>query len=131
MSEPSLPRKSAFRDRVRSFRCAARGLFGLIRSEHNARLHLAATIIVCALAAWLRVTVNDWCWLAAAITMVWTAEALNTALERLADAATPEFHPLVGQAKDLAAAAVLIAALGAAVIGVLVLGPPLIKQFTL
>jgi diacylglycerol kinase (ATP) len=57
---------------------------------------------------------------------VWTAEALNTALEFLADAASPEFHPLVGHAKDVAAGAVLISAAGAVVIGLLVLGPHVI-----
>jgi diacylglycerol kinase (ATP) len=54
---------------------------------------------------------------------VWTAEALNTAFEFLADVASPEFHPLVQHSKDVAAGAVLIAAIGSVVIGILVLGP--------
>jgi diacylglycerol kinase (ATP) len=54
---------------------------------------------------------------------VWTAEALNTALEFLADVASPEFHPLVGKAKDVAAGGVLISAIGSVGIGLLVLGP--------
>ena len=58
---------------------------------------------------------------------VWTAEALNTAFEFLADAASPNFHPLVKKAKDVAAGAVLISAIGAVVIGVLVLGPHVMK----
>ena len=56
------------------------------------------------------------------------AEAFNTALELLADQASPEWRPDIGRAKDLSAAAVLIAALGAAIIGVLVLGPPLLER---
>ena len=59
-------------------------------------------------------------WIVVAITLVWSAEAFNTALEQLADALHPQQHPGIGRAKDVAAAAVLIAALGAAVIGLLV-----------
>jgi diacylglycerol kinase (ATP) len=62
-----------------------------------------------------------------AIVVVWTAEALNTALEFLCDVASPEFHPLVEKAKDVAAGAVLISALGALGIGVLVLMPALLR----
>ena len=58
-----------------------------------------------------------------AIMAVWTAEALNTAFEFLADVASPEFHPLVKHAKDVAAGAVLISAIGAVIIGLFVLGP--------
>jgi len=65
----------------------------------------------------------EWCVLVLAITAVWTAEALNTAPEFLADVASPEFHPLVGKAKDVAAAAVLIVALGAVVLAAPVLVP--------
>ena len=111
--------------RVRSFGNAFRGLGVLMRSEHNARIHALATLAVCALAALLGLTRGDWLWLVAAIAGVWAAEALNSALEALADAAHPAPHPLVGRAKDLGAAAVLIVSLSAAVIGLLVLGPPL------
>ena len=81
--------------------------------------------MVIALGWFLRVGRSDWCWLVVAISMVWCAEAFNTAVERLADRVTMERDPLIKQAKDLAAGAVLCAALGAAVIGLLVLGPPL------
>jgi diacylglycerol kinase (ATP) len=111
--------------RVRSFGHAVRGLGVLLRSEHNARIHALATAAVCGLGAALGLPRGDWLWLAAAIAAVWAAEALNSALEALADAVHPAPHPLVGRAKDLGAAAVLIVALGAAAIGLLVLGPPL------
>jgi diacylglycerol kinase (ATP) len=62
-----------------------------------------------------------------AIAIVWTAEALNTALEYLTDLASPDYHPLAGRAKDVAAGAVLISALGAAAIGLIVFGPHLLK----
>ena len=68
---------------------------------------------------------TEWCLIALAAAAVWTAEALNTALEFLADAAVAEFHPIVGRAKDVAAGGVLLSALGAAIVGVLVFGPHL------
>jgi diacylglycerol kinase (ATP) len=69
-----------------------------------------------------------WCALVLAIMAVWTAEALNTALEFLADAATPQMHPLVKKAKDVAAGAVLLSAIGAAIVGVLVFWPHLLQR---
>ena len=111
--------------RVRSFGYAFHGVALLLRSQHNAWIHATATLLVCALGALLGVSRGDWLWLVAAIAAVWAAEALNSAIESLADAVHPAPHPLVGRAKDLAAAAVLIVSLGAATIGLLVLGPPL------
>lgn len=73
---------------------------------------------------------GDWCWLVVAIAMVFAAECMNTALESLANAVAPDPHPLVGRAKDAAAGAVLCAALGAAGIGALVLGPPLLAWWS-
>jgi diacylglycerol kinase len=81
---------------------------------------------VLALGAFLDLSRGDWCWLVVAIAMVWAAECMNTALESLADATAPDPHPLVGRAKDAAAGAVLCASIGAAVIGLLVLGRPLL-----
>jgi diacylglycerol kinase len=66
---------------------------------------------------------GEWLWICVAIVLVWSAEAFNTALEQLADALHPQHHPGIGRAKDLAAGAVLIAAIGAAVIGVMVFWP--------
>jgi len=111
--------------RVRSFGYAFHGVALLLRSQHNAWIHATATLLVCALGGLLGVSRGDWLWLVAAIAAVWAAEALNSAIESLADAVHPAPHPLVGRAKDLAAAAVLIVSLGAATIGFLVLGPPL------
>jgi len=109
--------------RLHSFRYALAGLRTLLLTQHNAWIHAAATALVVGAGLFLGLSPADWCWLVLAITLVWVAEALNTALEFLADAVTQEFHPLVLQAKDLGAAAVLIAAGGALVIGLLVFGP--------
>lgn len=104
---------------------ALRGLGFLVRTERNARIHAAATVVILTLAAALQVDADGWCWLIVAIAMVWIAEALNTAIERLADRVSLERHPLIGQAKDLAAGATLVASIAAVAIGLIVLGPPL------
>ena len=96
--------------RARSFGYAFRGLAGIIRTEPNTWIHGAATLAVVVLGWFLGVDAAGWCWLVAAIAAVWVTEALNTAFERLADAAHPGPHPLVRDAKDAAAAAVLVAA---------------------
>lgn len=114
-----------FSARLHSFRYALAGLRTLLLTQHNAWIHAAATVVVVAAGLALGLSRADWCWLVLAMTLVWMAEALNTALEFLADAVTQEFHPLILQAKDVAAAAVLIAAIGALVIGLLVFGPHL------
>jgi diacylglycerol kinase (ATP) len=111
--------------RGRSFVYAARGIRAMIVSQHNARIHVAATFVAVGLAFFLGITRLEWTMLVMAIASVWAAEALNTAVELLCDVASPGFHPLVAAAKDVAAGAVLICAVGAAMTGALVLGPPL------
>lgn len=114
-------------ERATSFGHALRGLAAFTR-EPNAQVHLAVAAAVCALAAWLGLGAAHWALLALAIGLVLVAEALNTALEALADRVAPDLHPLVAKAKDVAAGGVLIAALAAALMGVLVLGPPLLAR---
>ena len=116
-----------FKDRARSFAYALAGLRILLRTQHNAWIHAVASVIVIAVGLSLPLSAADWLALVLALTLVWMAEAFNTGLELLADAVTQDHHPLIGQAKDVAAAAVLLAAIGAAVIGVLVLGPHLLR----
>jgi diacylglycerol kinase (ATP) len=112
--------------RLHSFRYAVHGLILMLRSQHNAWLHAFASVCILLLGGLFRLTDGEWCWIILAIVAVWTAEALNTALEFLADAASPEFHPLIKNAKDVAAGGVLISAIGSVVIGLLVLGPHLL-----
>jgi diacylglycerol kinase (ATP) len=112
-----------FSGRVRSVRFAIQGIRTMLRSQHNAWIHAAATIAVAAAGAAFRLSSSEWCWIVLAVMAVWTAEALNTAFEFLTDVASPTFHPVAGHAKDVAAGAVLISAVGAVVIGLLVFGP--------
>lgn len=111
--------------RLESFRFASRGVLYVLRTQHNAWIHAGVTVAVVAVSFCMPLSVIEWCVLVLAITVVWIAEAFNTALESLSDAVSPERHPLVGRAKDAAAGAVLLASVGAATIGVLVLGPHL------
>lgn len=109
--------------RVRSFGYAFTGLATLVREQHNARIHLLATLVVAAAAMYLQVSRLDWLILLLTVALVWLAESLNTALEYLADASVPEQHPLVGKAKDVAAAGVLLCAAFAVVVAGLVFIP--------
>ncbi|SDL95718.1 undecaprenol kinase/diacylglycerol kinase (ATP) [Catalinimonas alkaloidigena] len=118
-----------FAKTLRSFRFAAGGIHWLFRYENNARVHLLAALVVIGVGFWLRISRTDWLWLLLAIALVWTAEMFNTALEKVVDLVSPEYHPLAGQAKDLAAGAVLLTALFAVVVGVLVLGPYVVDVF--
>jgi diacylglycerol kinase (ATP) len=82
-----------------------------------------ATAAVVILGYLLGISHLEWCAIALACAAVWTAEALNTAIEFLSDATTREIDPLVGKAKDVAAGAVLIAAVAAVIVGLLVFVP--------
>ena len=108
-----------------------RGLWTMLRTQQNAWIHAVATVaVVIAAFAW-EISKAEWLWILLAIMAVWSAEAINTAFEFLADAAHPGVHPLIKKAKDVAAGAVLIAAIGAALIGVLVFGPCLLRSMGL
>jgi len=127
LEETTLSMKSkeslTFTGRIRSLRCAVKGIGVMISSQHNAWIHAAATVIVIVVGFYLQLTKPEWCWIILAIISVWTAEALNTAFEFLTDVASPEFHPLAEKAKDVAAGAVLISAIGSVLIGMAILGP--------
>jgi diacylglycerol kinase (ATP) len=99
------------------------GVSVVLKSQHNAWIHAVATVAVCLAGLLLRLSTPEWCWIVLAIVAVWTAEALNTALELLADIASPGVHPLTGRVKDVAAGAVLISALGSMAIGAMIFGP--------
>lgn len=115
--------------RLRSFGHAFRGLRVLLQTQQNARIHALATVLVAAAGALARLSAAEWALIALAVVFVWATEALNTAIEFLVDLASPGQHPLAGKAKDLAAGAVLIAAIGSLIVGILVFGPHVLKLF--
>ena len=101
----------------------------MLRSQHNAWIHGVVTMLVVAGGAIAGLGRSEWIGLIVAIVSVWTAESLNTAFEVLCDVASPGFHPLVERAKNVAAGAVPICAVGAAAIGALVFAPYLMGGF--
>ena len=114
--------------RLRSFGHAFRGLKVLLQTQHNARIHAAATVLVVAAGLTLRISPAEWAAIVLAAVCVWAAEALNTSIEFLVDLASPELHPLAAKAKDVAAAAVLVAAIGSLLVGILVFTPHVLKM---
>ncbi len=109
--------------RIRSFGYAFRGLGFVLRTQHNAWIHLAATVAVIATGIYVGLSFFDWRWIVLAIGLVWVAEIVNTAFEHLCDVVQPEFHGSVKAAKDVAAGAVLVAAFVAVMIALLVFLP--------
>jgi diacylglycerol kinase len=117
--------------RLTSFRYAFAGLAYVLRSQHNAWIHGAITVLVVLMSFWLGLSRNEWALIVVTITVVWTAEILNTAIEATVDLISPQPHPLARIAKDCAAAAVLVTAGMAVVIGLLLLGPALWERLGL
>jgi diacylglycerol kinase len=113
------------KSRIVSFGHAFHGWAYVIRNEKNAHIHAVATICVVIVATWLNIPLRDWAMLVIVVAMVWSVEFFNTSIEAVVDLASPVHHPLAKVGKDVGAAAVLIAAGAAIVVGLLILGPPL------
>lgn len=113
--------------RLKSFRYACSGIAFMLRTQHNAWIHLAITLAVCALGWASGLSAADWRWLIVAIAMVWFAELINTAIEYVCDIVSPEHDERVKRAKDIGAGAVLVCAISAALIGVLTFWPYLLR----
>ena len=123
------PPEGLWRRRVASFGHAGRGVWSALRSEVHLRFHAVATVVVIGLGFHYGISRLEWALVALATASVWAAELMNTAIEALTDLASPAWHPLAGKAKDVAAGAVLLAVLGAVVVGVLVFGPYFLALF--
>lgn len=111
--------------RLNSFRYAFAGWWYVLRTQRNTWIHAAISSGVLLLAWLLRLARVEWAILILTITVVWIAEFVNTSLEAIVDMTMPDPHPLAKVAKDVAAAAVLVGAGGAILVGLLILGPPL------
>lgn len=95
--------------RIRSFRYAIQGIFDLFLSQGNAQVHLLAVVVIVGLGLYLGLSAVEWCLILICMALVLSLEAMNTAVEYIVDLISPELHPLAGKAKDVAAAAVLLA----------------------
>ena len=114
-----------FKTRALSFRYAFGGWWYVIRTQRNAWIHAIVSICVIGISIWLGLNRYDWALIIISIAKVWTAEFINTALEAIVDLTSPEQHELARISKDVGASSVLIAAGSAALIGLIILGPPL------
>ena len=123
--------KTFITSRIQSFRYAFHGWGYVIKTQHNAWIHSLITSLVVLTGLWLGLPARDWAILVLTIAMVFMAEFINTAIEALVDLASPAHHPLAKVGKDVGAAAVLVAALAAILVGLLVLGPPLWNRLLL
>lgn len=110
---------------IASFKHAFEGLWYVLSSERNARIHLTVALLVGALGIWLGLTPLEWALIVAAIALVFAGEMLNTVVELTLDLVMPDENSLAKHAKDVAAGAILVASIAAAVIGVIILGPRL------
>ncbi len=115
-------------NRVKSFRYAIRGVRDILATEHNAWVHAVATFIVLGVSFWLKLDFEAIALIVMVIILVWISEALNTVLEIVIDIVSPEYSRPAQRAKDIAAAAVLFASIGAVVVGVVLIVPPLIER---
>jgi diacylglycerol kinase len=115
-------------NRIKSLGYALAGWLYMLRWQKNTRIQSIASIAVIALALWLGIGLTEWAILILTITIVWMAEFVNAAVEACINLSTSEYHPMAKVGKDVASAAVLLAALASVLIGLLLLGPPLLRR---
>jgi len=108
---------------IGSFRFAAKGWFFFFQKPSNAWVHLMATLFVCASGCYLGISRNEWIGIVLAVGLVFVAEMINSSIENLTDLVSPQYQELAGKVKDLAAGAVLMAALIAVIIAGLIFLP--------
>jgi undecaprenol kinase/diacylglycerol kinase (ATP) len=113
-------------NRLQSFRCAFVGIEYTLRTQRNAQIHVIIALGIFILGLFLKLSLTEWAVLALTMGFVLAAEMMNTVAEAAMDYMTAEFHPQVKIVKDVAAGAVLTAAITAVIVGLLILGPPLL-----
>lgn len=118
--------KEKMKSRLRSFRYAFQGLYHLFKGQPNAWIHLVAALGVIVAGILFHLSFTEWGFIIFAIGFVFSAELFNSAIEELVNKISPEYNPVAGKIKDLAAGAVLVAAITAALIGLVIFLPKLI-----
>ena len=117
------------RKRIDSFKYAFAGIADLFKTQPNAWIHLIAAILAISLGCFFSISTTEWCFLVFAISLVISAEAFNTALEHITDLVSPDYHELAGRTKDVAAAGVLIIAMGTVAIACFIFLPKIMAYF--
>ncbi len=111
-----------------SFRFAFSGLWYALRTQRNTRIHLTIAVAVIVVGVWVDLPLFQWPVLTLSIGFVLVGEMVNTVAETLVDLISPGYHPLAKVVKDVTAGAVLLTAIVSVVVGLLVLGPPLMER---
>ncbi len=118
-----------FKERLASFKYAIAGIVDIIKSQANPKIHLIIASLAIVGGIYLNISIVEWCMIILCIVLVLSAETFNSAIEYLADLATPDYHLLAQKTKDAAAGAVLIAAMGAAIVGSIIFLPKIFHLF--
>lgn len=116
-------------NRIESLGYAIAGWIYMLRRQKNTRIQAVASIGILVVAFWLKIGLTEWAVLILAITIVWMAEFVNAAVEAAINLSTSEFHPMAKVGKDVASAAVLLGVVASVLVGLLILGPPLLRRF--
>ena len=116
---------SFFQQRIRSFGFAFKGIYTFFREQVHARIHLLAIVLLLGLSFWVGLAAWEWVAVLICMALVILAEALNTAIEYLTDLVSPDYHPLAGKVKDIAAAAVLLTVFFCAAVWAIIFVPKL------
>ena len=122
-------RENYLQKRIRSFGFAFKGIATLFRTQANAQIHAVAVVVITSLGFYLRLSSMEWCLIIACIAMVLMAEAINTAIEFVVDLVSPDYHPLAGKAKDVAAGAVLLSVIFCGIVWSIIYVPRIIALF--
>jgi diacylglycerol kinase (ATP) len=123
MEEEKNAGKFSIVKRAKSFTYAGRGVWILVKTTHNAWVHIAILLVAIVAGFYFRISGTDWVFLVFAGGLVLAAEAFNTAIEIDIDLTSPEYHPFARDTKDVAAGAVLITAVAALIVGIIIFGP--------
>jgi diacylglycerol kinase len=118
-----------FQKRIKSFGHAFKGIATLFVTQPNARIHASVLSFVVLAGVYFQIDKTEWLVITLVAALVLSAEAMNTAIEFVVDLVSPDFHPLAGKAKDVAAAAVLLAAFGAIAVGLIIFLPKVLPIF--
>lgn len=115
-----------FKKRLDSFKFAFAGIRDLFKTEPNAVIHLIAAVFAISMGFFFSISTTEWCFIIFSIAFVFSAEAFNTAIEHLTNLVSPDYNKLAGKTKDAAAAAVLLAAIGSAIVGIIIFLPKIL-----
>ncbi|MCY3779145.1 MAG: diacylglycerol kinase family protein [Chloroflexi bacterium] len=128
LKDPAAFSTKASSSRLQSFSFALSGCAYMLRHQKNTRIMTLVTCAVLGTGWWLGIDADSWATLCLAIALVWVTEFVNGAIEAAVDLSTETYHALARKAKDVAAGAVLLAAVGSAIVGFLILGPPVLEK---